>query len=465
MGNKKALLPIAEGEKRGTTSYSPPKGGLIGKTLRFIGRTRPPLLFSGKVLRSVFRKKPFLSRSNRQVSEKGRSCVLLFIYAFLYEFRIEYHFSKAKSMQFINLPSFFYFFTTKIYKYPKNCKKKSLFLYKTAFFLYNRKSVCFYFYPRGIAMFDLQVFLLTLQKVAFLLVVILIGYLLRKTGKVGRGAASTLSFLTTTIFSPAYVLRVLPDQFTAKNLGANLWILVLSVCIVFFCVVVGRCLAKIFARDDFEKKSLCYVFAFANTGYFGYPVIEGVFGEEVLARFMVLCIPFNMTIFSYGYGLFVNSEKKFDWKKVFFSPTMLSYYVSILMGLTGFRFPAFLSDAIDATGACMSPACMLSIGIVLGCFALKDLLSGWRPYLYSFIRLVILPVLFGIALYSAGVKGFYFAIGLASVALPVGLNVVVFPESFGQDSSKNAKTCFVSILMSIITLPVVFALVKTIALM
>ncbi len=38
----------AEGEKRGTTSYSPQKSGLIGKTLRFIGRTRLPLLIFGK---------------------------------------------------------------------------------------------------------------------------------------------------------------------------------------------------------------------------------------------------------------------------------------------------------------------------------------------------------------------------------------------------------------------------------
>ena len=159
----------------------------------------------------------------------------------------------------------------------------------------------------------------------------------------------------------------------------------------------------------------------------------------------------------------LQGERKTFWKKVFLSPAMISYYVGILMGLTGFRFPGFLSDAIDATGACMSPACMLSIGIVLASFSAQDLLSGLRPYIYSFFRLILLPVLFGTILYFAGIRGTYYAISLAAVAMPVGLNVVVFPESVGMDSSKNAKICFVSILLSIITLPVVFALVKTLA--
>ncbi|MBR5295129.1 MAG: AEC family transporter [Clostridia bacterium] len=312
-------------------------------------------------------------------------------------------------------------------------------------------------------MFNLQVFLLTLQKVAFLLVVIFIGYFLRKTGKVDRKAAATLSFLSTSIFSPAYVLKFLPDQFTVENLKSNLWILILSICLVFFTVIAARVLAKLFGKDDFEFKSLCYVFAFANTGYFGYPVIEGVFGEAVLAQFMIFCIPLNMTIFSYGYGLFLKTKKKFDFKNTFFSPVMLSYYCGIFMGLTGFRFPAFLSDAVEATGACMSPACMLSIGIVLGSFGIKELLSGIRPYVYGLIRLILLPALFGVILFFIGIREVYFSIAMASLSLPVGLNVVVFPESFGMDSSKNAKICFVSILMSMITLPFVFALIQTIA--
>ncbi len=312
-------------------------------------------------------------------------------------------------------------------------------------------------------MFDLEVFLLTLQKVAFLLVVIFLGYFLRRSGKVDRKAASTLSFLTTAVFNPAYVIRILPQQFTIEKLSSNFKILLLSACLVFFTVMAARFLAKTFARDDFERRSLSYVFAFANTGYFGYPVIEGVFGQAVLAQFMVFCIPFNMTIYSYGYGLFMNKGEKTDWKKVFLSPAMVSYYVGIVMGLTGFRFPGFLSDAIDATGACMSPACMLSIGIVLATFSAKELLSGLRPYIYSLFRLVILPILFGAILYFVGIRENYYAISLASISMPVGLNVVVFPESVGMDSSKNAKICFVSVLLSIITLPIVFALVKAIA--
>ena len=142
---------------------------------------------------------------------------------------------------------------------------------------------------------------------------------------------------------------------------------------------------------------------------------------------------------------------------------MISYYVGITLGLCGVSLSGFVADAAEGLGACMSPASMLSAGIVLGGFGLKKLLSGLRPYLYSAIRLLALPLVFALPLLLLGARGIYLTLPLCSMALPVGLNTVVFPESFGIDSSENAKLCFVSFLMSILTLPVVLALVSAAA--
>lgn len=316
-------------------------------------------------------------------------------------------------------------------------------------------------------LFNLEVCLLTMQKVAFLLTVILIGYIMRRSGKVEHKAAKVLSVLTTHIFSPCYNLKTLPKNFTVDKLGSNLAVLGLSCAILLLVVCLSRFLAKKIGRTDFEKRSLTYVFAFANTGYFGYPVIEGVFGEAVLSQFMIFCIPFNITLGSYGYGLFMSEGQKINWKKVLTSPVMFGYYGGIILGLSGIPLGGLVTDTLSGLGACMSPASMLSAGIVLGAFSAKKLLSGIRPYLYSMIRLVGIPVLFGIPLFFVvtllKLDGIFLILPMASIAMPVGLNTVVYPESFGYDASDNAKLCFVSFVMSILTLPIVFSLVSSVA--
>ena len=284
-------------------------------------------------------------------------------------------------------------------------------------------------------LFNLEVCLLTVQKVAFLLTVILIGYVMRRSGKVEHKAAKILSILTTHIFSPCYTLKTLPKNFTVDKLGSNLAVLGLSCTLLFLTVCLSRFLAKKIGRTDFETRSLTYVFAFANTGYFGYPVIEGVFGEAVLSQFMIFCVPFNITLASYGYGLFMSDGQKINWKKAFTSPVIISYYAGMILGLTGITFKGFLADAVSGLGACMSPASMLSAGIVLGAFGVTKLLSGVRPYVYSVIRLVGIPTLFAIPLFLVlrplNADGIFLILPMAAIAMPVGLNTVVYPESFG----------------------------------
>lgn len=311
-------------------------------------------------------------------------------------------------------------------------------------------------------MFSLEVCLLTLQKVAFLLTVILIGYLLFRGKIVERKTAGILSLLTTTVFSPAYCLTTLPGTFTVENLSKNLTVLGISLGLLGPVLALSIFLSKKVSRTDFERRSLNYIFAFANTGYFGYPVIEGVFGKEALGQFMIFCIPFNICLYSYGYGLFMNDGKKVPLKKILFSPVMLSYYVGMAMGLLSLSFPGFLKDAVEGLGACMSPASMLSAGIVLGSIPFLKLLSGIRSYVFSFIRLALIPAFFGTVLYLLGLRGIFFTLSVSALSMPCGMNTVVFPESFGYDATDNAKLCFVSCIMSIITLPLVFGLLSVI---
>lgn len=46
---------------------------------------------------------------------------------------------------------------------------------------------------------------------------------------------------------------------------------------------------------------------------------------------------------------------------------------------------------------------------------------------------------------------------LCATAMPLGLNTVVFPAAYGGDTTPGASMALISHLMSIITIPIMFA--------
>ena len=303
-----------------------------------------------------------------------------------------------------------------------------------------------------------QIALLTLKNVISLLILMSVGYLLRRTESLPQQTAPVLSTLTTKLLLPSYVIRNLSQSCTMEKIYGNLALFGLGILFTLLSIGTGMILAKFLGRSDFEKKTYRYAFTFPNIGYFGYPLIEGVFGTEMLGNMIIFCIPLNIAIYTYGYLLFSN-EQKITLKKVLSTPPVAAFIIGCTLGLTGLQIPNLFDKLLSGVGNCMSPVTMLLAGFVLGSFSLRKLFTGVRGYWLSATRLLGIPLLFGIGLVLFGAKGVYLMIPLLAFALPMGLNTVVFPESHGIDASDNARMCFVSYLLATVMLPLTFSLI------
>lgn len=305
------------------------------------------------------------------------------------------------------------------------------------------------------------VFLTTLSKVSVLLIFIGLGYLLRRTRKLPDNAGRVLSLLTTLVFSPAYTIKNLSASLTLEKIGSQVALIGYGTVIVLATIGLAFLLAKPLARNDFERRSYVYAFCIPNFGYFGYPLVEGVFGSEVLSQLMIFCLPMSIACNTFGYLLFVK-DGKLTFKDILKMPVIVSVFVGMAIGLSGLKLPPLVTDVLSTAGNCMSPASMLLAGFVLGGFPLKDLFKGGRSYMMSAFRLVGIPALVGGVLFLLGIRGMYLALPIMVLAMPLGLNLVVFPESMGIDASDNAKMCFVCNLLTICVVPFVFALLSQI---
>lgn len=304
-----------------------------------------------------------------------------------------------------------------------------------------------------------EVFGLTLNAVSTLLIYIAIGYFLRRHHDLPDEAGHVLSLLCTLLFSPAYSIINLSRNFTLDVIGEKMLIVGYGVLFTIAAFGLSYFLSKPFAKDRNEHNSLIYAFAIPNFGYFGYPVIQAVFGDAMLADIMVFVIPLSFATNSIGYVLFMQG-KKIPWKTVLISPLVLSVFAGALIGISGIPLPPMVEGILTGLGNCMSPASMLLAGFMLGKFPLNKLLTGKRPYYLSAVRLLLIPLIFGAVLWITGIRGIYLMLPLLITGLPLGMNLVVYPESQGLEriATDNAKLCFISYLLSVLVLPVTFAI-------
>jgi len=300
-----------------------------------------------------------------------------------------------------------------------------------------------------------DVFFATLQKVGMLLIFIGIGYFLRNRKLLPEDTSKVLSKLSTMIFCPAYNIRNLSQNVTRETIGEKVPLVFYGAICVVLVVCLASVLAKLLGRNDLEKRSLTYAFSIPNYGYFGYPIIEGVFGSQMLADVMIFIVPLAITTNTFGYLLFMKG-KKLSWKQIVTNPTIMSVFVGVALGLSGIKLPGLLNDVLSGAGNCMSPVSMLLAGFVLGAYPVRTLMKGFRPYQISGIRLLGIPALDCAVLFVLGIRGLYLMLPLLVFSMPLGLNLVVFPESLGEDASENAKLCFVSYIMAAFIMPVTF---------
>ena len=304
----------------------------------------------------------------------------------------------------------------------------------------------------------MQVFSATLNQMFVLFTFMALGYFLNFKGILPLNTSMAISRLETNVLVPCLVFNTFYKYCTLENLSQKWSYLVYGAVVTLVSIVIGILLSKIFSKDSFLRKIYTYSFAVANFSFMGNAVVLGIFGDEVLFDYMMFTLPLSLYTFSYGTAsLIPKSDNKIS-LKMFLNPNCAAILIGAVAGFIGLPIPKFLLTAISSAGACMSPLAMILTGFVIANFSIKKLASVKRIYAASVIRLIILPLIFVLALRLFKTDSTVIMLTLCATAMPLGLNTVVYPAAYGGDTTPGASMALISHLMSIITIPIMFAL-------
>ena len=286
-------------------------------------------------------------------------------------------------------------------------------------------------------------------QLSILYIFLLAGWLIGKFKKEKASHSDILSVLLVNIFLPCKVFNTFSKNFSVSYFIDNFYLPLTALILLVVLATLSHFVSKLLTKNMYERKVYKYSFAITNYAYLGYTLIGSVFGEEVLANFMLFAIPFIIYTYTVGYVLLTGGKKPL---KKLLNPITVSIVLGMIVGLIGIPMPSVVADAVSMASACVGPLSMILTGMTLSTFVIKELILDKTAYIFSALRLVVIPGL--IYLICTLLKlDTLLPMMLIITCMPCGLNTIVFPKLIGEDCKPGARLALITHIFSIATLP------------
>lgn len=292
-----------------------------------------------------------------------------------------------------------------------------------------------------------------IQKITVLFIAMLAGYICKKSKILSSESTKSLSSMLTYITNPCLILCSLQTDYTFEKLKVAGYVFLLSFAVHTVMAIFSY---FIFKRNSSHKTKSVYSYAltYMNCGYMGYPIMMAIFGaDEGLFYGVIYTTVFNL--FAWTHGIIVmNPEKgKLPWKKLIYNPALISVILSMLLFLTKTTIPSTLKEGISMLGDMTFPLSMIIIGSLLADMKLLKILSHKSVYLFSILKLLIVPAVMLIIAKTLHLPEFLAVTGITMCAAPSAANTAVLADVYDNDSALAARLVGVTTLFCLITMP------------
>jgi predicted permease len=293
-----------------------------------------------------------------------------------------------------------------------------------------------------------------IQQVIILFILILIGFVLKKTGLLNDVLNRGLTDLLLTICVPFTIFTsFLHIQISPAVL--------MNMAIALFCAFFVQCFAAVLGKLLYIKypaktgKILLLSAVFSNCGFMGLPVLLGIYGKEGVFYGSIYIVVYNLLIWTMGIKVIRGKMNSGSARELILNPAIIAVISGFIFFFFSIKLPAPVFTALDLTGGMTTPVSMFVIGSMLAEINFIQLIKGWTVYLGCAVRLLAVPLLVFPIFMIMGLPEGIFKIILTSAAMPVGAMVAIFADKYDGDTRLASRLVVISTALSIFTLPLV----------
>lgn len=299
----------------------------------------------------------------------------------------------------------------------------------------------------------MELALITVEKIAEMFLLILVGVVAYRTGVIDSEANKRLSGLLLKVVSPVLILMAYQIEFKTELLTGLLMVMVFSV--ISFVLTIGLANAVVrpgsSRNPEIERMAVIY----SNCGFIGMPLMNGLMGREGVFYMTAYMTVYNLFIWSHGLVSMCGAGNLKETLRRFVQPATIAIGMGLALFLLRIRLPEVIGNPLDMLGNMNTPLAMIVAGCSLAESDLLGALRRRRTYLISALKLLAVPM---IALIAPVLLHADHAVALTvmvGAACPTGAMVSMFALQYDKDSRYATELFTISTVLSLITIPVV----------
>ena len=293
-----------------------------------------------------------------------------------------------------------------------------------------------------------------------LLLIIAVGYGITKAGIFSAKTRADLTNIVIYVVLPCNIFGAFHKGITPEMLRQCLIVLLISTGLQALVFVLNKIL---YIKIPLERRVvLQYATITNNAAFLGLPVLGSVYGPMGVLYGSIMLIPMRVAMWTLGLSLYTKMDMKATFKVIATHPCIWAVILGLGYIFAPFELPVFLSTAIGYVGDCVSVLPLIIIGSILCGVKLKEVFVKDCFY-FSFFRLAAIPALVYVVLWLLHVDPLVTGVAVLSSAMPAATLTAILSEKYGQDAAFSSKTVFISTALSMVTLPIISAVLNRIA--
>lgn len=293
-----------------------------------------------------------------------------------------------------------------------------------------------------------------------LFLMMFLGYILYKVHIMTDAFNQQVTKLILNVTTPCLILSSVLDE-SAELAPRTIAVTFLVAVLMYVLLPVFSKLITFILRAPEDQQGIYdFMGVYANVGYMGFPIIASLYGSSALLITAIFNIVFNISGYSIGVLTICrgSGEKAAMTPKKLLSPGIILSCLSVVIYLAQIRFPMPLTNAISSIGSLTTPLAMLMIGATLAKMNFREMIGEKRIYGFTLLRQIVFPLLCWPFLKFFIHDTLLLAVTFLLLIMPVGNISVLFATNYNLDAKLAAKGVFVTTLLSIVSIPLLFYL-------
>ncbi len=305
----------------------------------------------------------------------------------------------------------------------------------------------------------MEIRLFLYQEIIKYFLIMIMGFVLIRTGKLKASDGKALSVLLVYLILPCVIIHSFQIDAADQIKQGLLFALAASIGVHVLFIILTAGLRPALRLKAVEQASLIYT----NAGILVFPLIMALLGTNYIIYPCAYMVVQLTLLWTHGSHLLCE-EGEIHIRSILGNINILAIFAGALLFLFQIKVPPLIDQTMNSIGITIGPIGRLITGMTIADCNLKEIFGKFHNYMPVLLRLIVYPFLL-VAIFAglhvsgwvSDGKSILMTIFIASIT-PTAAVVTSMAELYDQDPTYSAELCVLSTVLSIVTMPVlVFA--------